>query len=922
MTREVIVLIGGTDAAVSQRLAAMLQAQGYQVRATPGDMRELAQVYSDPPALILLPPRIGEFSGLKLCRMLKNHKRTQHIPVLVVTGDLDEQDEALRSGACDVIPTPLRQEQVLARVHAYFELATLRSARREESHNSHGWSADLADLGKEDGWVRLALQAGRMFAFDWDILTDTMLRSRDSAVILGIDAGACSDTGSHAFRQADPEDWQRLQNILAILSPAYDMYDTKLRVARCDGKAVTLRVTGRGLFDARCRLTRVIGVAADITDQVAARTELEQSRTDLLQLIQNLPISAALVNNQDRIEYVNDRFTRTFGYDLQDLTVPDQNGHRSRSNADCRQEVIEAWDGFSNGLSRHDHVPPREHHITGKDGVRHSVMVFSGMAAKRKLILFDDVTEHKRAEASLRESEERFRVMADTAPVMLWVSGTDRLCTFFNKSWLTFTGRTMEQEVGNGWAEGVHPDDLERCLAVYNAGFDSRESFQMEYRLRRADGEYRWILDTGTPRFAAEGTFAGYIGSGVEITDLKRRQEEMLAAQRLESLGVLAGGVAHDFNNLLGCILANADVTMSELDADSPARGGLEQIEAVAVRASQIVRQIMTYIGEEQEDLEPVNLSSLVREMAQLLRVCIPKRAILNIDVPPSLVIPRANAAQLRQVVMNLIINAGEAIGDQGGVITVAGTNGGRSPGQRDRGRQSLAKVAGSGSGFVCLEIADTGAGMTPEVQQRMFDPFYSTKLPGRGFGLAAVQAIVQAHGGVIEVTSAPGQGATFHVLFPSDANPPVHVPGKKPAIHERLSRRGTVLIVEDEETLRVSVAKMLRRKGFSVVEAGDSELAMQLIHDPGQHIALVLLDLTLPGKMSHQVFDELRRARPGLKVIFTSATGLESVADPMLALDRETFIRKPYHLNDLVSVVRQALPLETADMAEGALAN
>ena len=179
---------------------------------------------------------------------------------------------------------------------------------------------------------------------------------------------------------------------------------------------------------------------------------------------------------------------------------------------------------------------------------------------KCSMAVVEDITERRENEALLQESEKRFRNMADAAPVMIWVSGPDKLCTFFNQGWLTFTGSTMDEAVGNGWTTKVHPDDRDRCLASYSSAFDARRSFQKECRLRRADGEYRWVLTTGAPRFESDGAFAGYVGSCTDITDVKRAQEEALARQKLESLGVLAGGIAHDFNNLLGSILANSEL--------------------------------------------------------------------------------------------------------------------------------------------------------------------------------------------------------------------------------------------------------------------------------------------------------------------------------------------------------------------------
>src|SRR5215467_3010278 len=211
-----------------------------------------------------------------------------------------------------------------------------------------------------------------------------------------------------------------------------------------------------------------------------------------------------------------------------------------------------------------------------------------------------DITARKHAEAKLRESEERFRTMADTAPVMIWVSGPEKRDLFFNRPWLGFTGGTLEEEQNAGWMAGVHPEDVERTRTIYSSASEARRSFQMEFRLRRWDGEYRWVVCNGAPRSAPDGVFGGYVASCIDVSDIKRAQEEVLAGQRLESLGVLANGVAHDFNNMIGGIMANAELALSQSSAEESNKY-VQDIVSMATQGGEIVRQLMTYGGVENQ---------------------------------------------------------------------------------------------------------------------------------------------------------------------------------------------------------------------------------------------------------------------------------------------------------------------------------
>jgi PAS domain S-box-containing protein len=348
-----------------------------------------------------------------------------------------------------------------------------------------------------------------------------------------------------------------------------------------------------------------------------------------------------------------------------------------------------------------------------------------------------DITERKRAETALRESEERFRTMANAAPVMIWVSG-DKLLMFFNRGWLEFTGRMADEKLGNGWLADVHPDDVDRCYEAYSASFAARRRLHMEYRLRRADGVYRWVLSTMVPRFAPGGVFEGYLGSAIDITDLKQSHEKILAVQKLESLGVMAAGVAHDFSNLLSTILMESEFALEQMDADSPGRAALERISGVANGAVGFVQLLLTTAGAgiDPNSRELVDISAIAEETILLLKGSISKRAVVQTNFTRDLSPVQGNVAQIRQVVMNLITNASEAIGDKEGKVTVSTE------------RVTIRPDSGAGGAegeYVRLTISDTGCGMTPETRAKIFDQFFTTKTSGRGLGLAAVHGIVRS---------------------------------------------------------------------------------------------------------------------------------------------------------------------------------
>lgn len=365
------------------------------------------------------------------------------------------------------------------------------------------------------------------------------------------------------------------------------------------------------------------------------------------------------------------------------------------------------------------------------------------------------VERRQRADHSLRESEERFRSMANTAPVLIWMSGADKLCDFFNQVWLDFTGRPLEAELGNGWAEGVHPDDLERCLQIYQTSFDARRPFRMEYRLRNREGEYRWILDIGVPRFDADKRFCGYIGSAIDITDQRQAQEnnaQIGHLQRLAQMGELTASIAHELRQPLSVILLHLGTIRAHLPA-----AGRPEIEEILTdidrncrRADDILASIRNQLRKQEEKFRPVDVNTAVFDCNSLVSSEARRRHVriemeLAGDLPPVDGVP----TEILQVLFNLVYNAMDAME----CTPVAE-------------RCVTLRTAWHGDN-VQVSVLDRGHGIGSEDMAMMFDSFFTTRSAGVGLGLSIVRSIVRAHRGRVWAENIASGGTALHFTLP-----------------------------------------------------------------------------------------------------------------------------------------------------------
>ena len=815
------------------------------------------------------------------------------------------------------------------------------------------------------------------------------------------------------------------------------MFELEHRVLRVDGSAGWTFSRAIPIQNAQGEVIEWFGAASDITGRKRAEEALRRSEARWNAAIENLAAGIVIATDTERVIYRNPAARALHGF------TSDQDGTGSLHEMsdifqlwtpDGRLLPLDEWP--MRRIKRGETLNRLELRLCRPDQGWEKIISYSGAMVESAIgerLMFvsaQDLSNQRKAEQSLRESQESFQALADNLPdsfVYQCVEepdGTVRY-THLSAGIQVLNGIMAEDVLRDAGAlhRQILPEHMDRFVDAKLRSKRDLSDFDVEIPMRRTDGVVRWMhchsrprrlpdgrtiwdgvqtdvtarklaedelnrlaellklsceamivwkLDGGieswnlgaerlygyseleavgklthtllAPRFPKPwdeiltemrmvGSWEGEVrqhtrdsrevvasariqlikgSDGIDrvlevnrdITEARRAQLEGFERQKLESLGTLASGIAHDFNNLLGAVLAQADLAAAALAAGSHPSEELEGIREVALRGSDIVRQLMIYAGKESEVLECIDLSKTIAEMSGLLKSAISKRVVLVTDLSRDLPAVRARTSQVCQVVMNLVVNASDAIKDNSGEIRVTT--------QRvTLGPNTAGATTDLAEGdYVQLEVSDTGTGMSHEIQARMFDPFFSTKSAGRGLGLPVIHGIVRGLRGGIRAESEVGKGTTFQILLPSEDNASL-LTGDTAAGEEQevyRSSAATVLLVEDEAPLRLAVKKMLGRVGFTVLEAADGSEAVELLHSQAARIDLLLLDMTIPGCSSQVVLSEAVKGGPQMKVIVTSAYSEEMVRASLPTHQIRGFIRKPFQLRTLLSTLQNAL--------------
>jgi PAS domain S-box-containing protein len=726
-------------------------------------------------------------------------------------------------------------------------------------------------------------------------------------------------------------------------------------------------------------------------------------------------------------------FRRIFGLD-----ASVEAGFEAWKNRVHPKDLDAAVGKIRDAIARREHLM-NEHRIVLPDGGIRWIRVlgktlFAGAMPVRMLGLCLDITANKLAEAALRERETQYCNLANSGLALIWTSGTDKLCNYFNEPWLNFTGRTLAQEIGNGWAEGVHPEDFARCLTAYVTAFDKRESFDIEYRLRHRSGEYRWIQDAGTPNYNSSGEFVGYIGHCLDITKRKqdeealreseerfqqlfdnmsdgvavyraveegrdfvfvdinkpgqalnqirldgavgrrvtevfpsveriglldvlrrvwqtglpehhpltlykdehlaqwvenyiyklpsglvvaiysdssekirageenaRLQSQLNHAQKMEAIGVLAGGIAHDFNNILGPIIGYAEMAREDAAPGSQLVQDLDQVLTSAHRAKDLVRQILAFSRQATAERMAIKIQPLLKESLKMLRASIPATITIRESIDPRCGAVLADPTQVHQILMNLCTNAFHAMEKSGGVLSI-GLN---STFIHDS-TPLTAKELPPGE-YVELMVSDNGTGIGPDIIDKIFDPYFTTKEIGKGtgLGLSITHGIIKSYGGAITVESTLGQGTTFYVYFPviqEEAR-------KDEEIQEVPGGKERILLVDDEELLARMGKNMLERLGYTVTtrHSGIDALETFMNDDPDQ-FDLVITDQTMSGMTGFDLARRMLQIRPELPIILCTGFSYLVNEESAKAIGIREFALKPLTKASIGQLIRKVL--------------
>ncbi len=649
------------------------------------------------------------------------------------------------------------------------------------------------------------------------------------------------------------------------------------------------------------RAARIV-LAVDVSEQLRAHDDLKASEARFRALSDSAPIGIFESNIEGRCTYCNAALLETTGWSANQAL---RFGWTKILHPEDRAMVRHGWKrAAATGQRWRGDI-----RLVQPDGtIRWThALAAPNKDAQGRVVGFvgtiEDVTEKRLADLALLESEERFKVVARAVSDVIWDMDLKTRRIWWSDGVHAAFGY-MPDEIGHeeAWAQRIHPEERERVLDGLQAVLTEGDAWEAEYRFRRKDGTYAQVFDRAQVMRDAHGLAVRLIGGLSDQTERKTLEAQFLRAQRMESIGTLAGGIAHDLNNVLTPILLSLEILRLDLAEGSQQAALLNTLESSAHRGASLVRQVLTFARGVEGQRVSVNVRQVLEELERIVRETFPRNLEIAVSVPPSLWRITGDATQVHQVLLNLAVNARDAM-PEGGALTVTAENIvlGRAPAGPGFARQP--------GPYVRITIVDTGTGIPPDVRERMFEPFFTTKAPGKGtgLGLATVHAVVKSHHGFVDVQSEPGAGTTFTVHLPADADAGTGTrapfPGTLPP-----GRGEQVLVVDDEESIRVVAERILRTHNYRVLLAANGAEAWTIFQRHQRDIALVITDMMMPVLDGAGLIQAVRRRDATVRIIAMSGLHVREHVARVVSHGTPHFLAKPFSAEKLLHLARQVL--------------
>jgi PAS domain S-box-containing protein len=740
--------------------------------------------------------------------------------------------------------------------------------------------------------------------WSWDLATDQLGWSAEHCRIFGLEPRSGTIPAAEGLAMIHPDDRSRLDDLIERLVRDGSPYETDVRIVRPDRVQRVIESRGTLQRDVDGSAWRLVGTAQDVTE----RTLMQEVQARLAAIVQSSDDAIIGKTLDGIITSWNGGAERLYGYAAAEMV----------GQPIARLAPPELQDGVPAILARvreGERVLQHETVRVRKDGARIAVAITTSPildetgAITGAATIARDLTASKESAEALERSEERFRLLVENIHEVLWMTDVAKgEVVYISPGYEAVWGRTCESlyTTPRDWIDAIHEADRDRVL--HAALQQAKGGYDETYRIVRPDGAIRWIRDVAFPVHNASGNVTLVVGVAEDITERRSLEERFRQAQKMEAVGVLAGGIAHDFNNLLTAIIGFSELTLAELPLESPLRPMVDEVARAGERAAVLTRQLLAFSRQQVLQPEVVDLNAIVVDMERLLTRLIGEDIDLATIRVPDLGHVFADPSQLEQIIMNLVVNARDAM-PGGGKLTITTANVDVVPTDGGAVQGPTARP------HVLLAVGDSGIGMDAATAERIFEPFFTTKEQGKGtgLGLATVYGIVQQSGGEIRVSSELGKGTTFHVYLPRIAE---EVAASRSATAASALACGTetIVLVEDEAAVRGLAIQILETAGYHLLVAGAGDRAYELVQEYPDRIDLLLTDVVMPGMNGVDLARRVKRLRPEMRVLFMSGYPGEVAAQHGLLAEADTYLGKPFTPTNLIQRVRDVLDAPVPD--------